>query len=201
MPGTTCGPRTLAPNRLVPGGGSDASGYRRSHSNRFRPGCGRHDRPRWRRTEERAPLAASFARQVLAAAERPDRLAALVEHVERDTVRRHVFQARTRRRHPTTGSDPPRTRCAATATATAGAHAIGLARLEQMHGRGRHLRVHLAERREVVEDPERAPLRRGHQVRALTARSVIGTTGRFSCSGCHVTPSSNDTWTPVSVPA
>ena len=37
--------------------------------------------------------------------------------------------------------------------------------------------------------------------KSLTARSVIGVIGRLSCSGCQRAPSSNDTYTPRSVPA
>ena len=36
---------------------------------------------------------------------------------------------------------------------------------------------------------------------SFTTRSVIGTTGRFSCRGCQLPPSSNETYRPVSVPA
>ena len=62
----------------------------------------------------------------------------------------------------------------AVSSATAKAGAINLARLEKVRGRARDLRTHLTERGEVVENPERASVRRRDQVTFLDGEIVNG---------------------------
>jgi len=65
----------------------------------------------------------------------------------------------------------------------------------------RDLHVDLPDRRQVVEHPERPPVRATTRSPCLASMSRMDALGRFICSGCQWSPSSNDTKTPVSVPA
>src|SRR5450759_1822568 len=62
----------------------------------------------------------------------------------------------------------------AISSATAKAGAINLARLEKVRGRASDLRTHLTERGKVVENPERASVRRRDQVAFLDGEIVNG---------------------------
>src|SRR5206468_5221776 len=133
-------------------------------------GLGRYRYARWRRAQKGPALGVVHSasrraawRRILAAAKRTDRLSAAIEDLDGDAVRWRVFQVvRNDDARPRILTDSRRRDAAATAAA---AEPHGLARLEEMRdGRG-HLRRDLPECREIVENPERPPLRRRHEIR------------------------------------
>ena len=64
---------------------------------------------------------------------------------------------------------------------------------EQMHRLGREGRGRLAQRLDRVEDPDRAPVRRDDEVVVVNGEIADHVVGRFNCSGCQSSPSSNET--------